>query len=80
MIGSLLLAAVLAQVPEECLVKAGGVVVSHGEKSYRLANEACREQFLSDPERYAQLYDALQELEAEGTPLRAPATPSLVPS
>ena len=80
MIGSLLLAAVLAQVPEECLAKTGGVVVSHGEKSYRLANEACREQFLSDPERYAQLYDALRELEAEGTPLRAPATPSLVPS
>lgn len=80
MIGSLLLAVVLAQDPEQCLVKKGGVVVSHGGKSYRLAGEACREQFLSDPERYAQLYDALQELQAEGTPLRAPSSPSLVPS
>lgn len=68
--------------PEECLARAGdaaAVAVEHGGKSYRLASEACRAQFLSDPERYSQLYDALRELEAEGTPLR-PATPSLVPS
>lgn len=69
--------------PEECLAKANdasAVVVAHAGKSYRMASEECREQFLSDPERYAQLYDALLELEREGTPLRAPAAPSLVPS
>jgi YHS domain-containing protein len=69
-----------APVPEQCIAKSSSAVsVTHGGKSYRLANEACREQFLSDPERYAQLYDALLELEAEGTPLAAP-TASLVPS
>ncbi|HEX7708683.1 MAG TPA: hypothetical protein VF701_19635 [Thermoanaerobaculia bacterium] len=69
--------------PEECLAKrddASAVQVTHGSKSYRLASEACRAQFLSDPERYSQLYDALIELEAEGTPLRRPSTASLVPS
>lgn len=68
--------------PEECLAKEGeayAVVVSYGDTSYRMANEACRAQFLTDPERYSQLYDALLELEREGTPLR-PAAPSLVPS
>ena len=71
-----------AQTPEECRVvkdRAAAVSVEHGGKTYRLANEACRAQFLSDPERYAQLYDALAELEAAGTPAVArPA--SLVPS
>ena len=69
--------------PEECLAKAGdasAVTVSHGGKTYSLASEACRAQFASDAERYSQLYDALLELEAEGTPVRAKATPSLVPS
>jgi YHS domain-containing protein len=72
-----------APAPEQCLAKAGdasALAVTHGGKTYRMANEACRTQFASDPERYAQLYDALLELEAEGTPLRAPAAPSLVPS
>lgn len=72
-----------APAPEECLAKAGdaaALIVTHGGKTYRMASEACRAQFLGDPERYAQLYDALLELEAEGTPLRAPAAPSLVPS
>lgn len=71
-----------APAPEECLAKRGSasaVVVSHGGKEYRLANEACRAEFLTDPERYAQLYDALLELEKEGTPLAA-SGPSLVPS
>ena len=69
--------------PEQCLAKAGdasALTIAHAGKTYRMANEACRAQFASDPERYAQLYDALLELEAEGTPLRAPAAPSLVPS
>lgn len=71
-----------APAPEQCLAKAGdasALTVTHGGKTYRMANEACRAQFVADPERYAQLYDALFELEAEGTPLRA-AAPSLVPS
>lgn len=76
------LAAQNAPSPEECRVianPADAVNVTHGGKTYRLANEACRDQFLSDPERYAQLYDALAELEAMGTPAVArPA--SLVPS
>ncbi|HEX2123145.1 MAG TPA: hypothetical protein VHL59_16045 [Thermoanaerobaculia bacterium] len=79
MTGLLLAVLLAAQEPEQCLAKRGEIVVTHGGKTYRLANEACRAQFLSDPERYAQLYDALLELEAEGTPL-APATASLVPS
>jgi len=67
--------------PEECLAGKGSatVTVSHAEKEYRLATEACREQFLSDPERYSQLYDALLELQREGTPIKAQAA-SLVPS
>ena len=70
-----------APAPESCLATTDGaaVVVSHGGKSYRLASEACRRQFLSDPERYAQLYDALAELEQAGKPL-APPPASLVPS
>lgn len=68
--------------PEECLAKSAdpsALVVTHGGKTYRMASDACRAQFLTDPERYSQLYDALIELEAEGTPVRA-AMPSLVPS
>ena len=87
MIAALLFAAVAAAqdtpAPEQCLAKASdasALVITHGGKTYRMANEACRAQFAADPERYAQLYDALLELEAEGTPLRAPATASLVPS
>ena len=64
--------------PEECIAKRD-VSVEHGGKAYRLASEACREQFLSDPERYAQLYDALLELQAEGETIAAPRA-SLVPS
>ena len=69
--------------PEQCLAKgndAAALTVTHGGKSYRMASEACRAQFLSEPDRYAQLYDALLELQAEGTPLQAPAMASLVPS
>ena len=80
--GAALASAQDAPAPEECLAKAGdasALVVTHGGKPYRMVNDTCREQFLSDPERYSQLYDALLELEAEGTPLRA-APPSLVPS
>lgn len=64
--------------PEECIAEAN-VDVSHGGKIYRLASEVCRAEFLSDPERYSQLYDALLELKAAGKSVEArPA--SLVPS
>ena len=69
--------------PEECLANAkdsSALVATHRGKTYRFKYEACRDQFLTDPERYSQLYDALLELEAEGTPLTVPDTPSLVPS
>ena len=62
--------------PEQCLAK-GDVTVTHAGRTYRLASEECRQQFLSDPERYAQLYDALLELAAAG---ETPRIPSLVPS
>lgn len=67
--------------PEECIVTRRGsaVVVNHEGRAYRLASEACKTEFLSDPERYAQLYDALLELEAAGRAL-APRSASLVPS
>lgn len=81
-VAAILLATQGAPAPEECLAKvsdASALVVTHGGKTYRMANDACRTQFLTDPERYSQLYDALLELEAEGTPVRA-AMPSLVPS
>lgn len=81
---SLPIAAKDGPAPEECLAsgkKTARVTVAHSGKSYALASEACRDQFLTDPERYAQLYDALAELEAAGTPLAAaPETASLVPS
>ena len=73
-----------APAPELCLTppeSRAAVVVTHAGKEYRLANEACREQFLSDPERYAQLYDALAELSAaSGAPIAPPPPASLVPS
>lgn len=78
----LLATAAIAQEPEQCRVitnDATAVSVTHGGKTYRLANEACRTQFLTDPDRYAQLYDALAELDAAGRPAKA-APASLVPS
>lgn len=71
-----------APAPETCLATADSqpsVTVTHAGKEYRLTSESCREQFLSDPERYAQLYDALSELAEEGVPLEPPPA-SLVPS
>lgn len=69
--------------PEQCLAKRGdstAIEVTHAGKTYRMAAEACRAQFLSDPERFSQLYDALLELEAAGRAVAAPSRPSLVPS
>ena len=60
---------------------ASGFEVTHEGRTYYVANAACRDAFIAEPERYAQLFDALAELEAEG---RAPApqadASSLVPS
>ena len=64
--------------PEKCLTKRG-LSVAHAGKQYTLRDEACRDLFLSDPERYAQLFDAVAELEAAGKPTVVPR-PSLVPS
>lgn len=65
--------------PDRCLATRG-VSVVHDGKQYTLRDEACRQLFLTDPERYAQLFDALGELAAAGkAPVAAPR-PSLVPS
>lgn len=75
----LLAAPLLAQEPETCRVTRSEITAEFGGKSYAFASAACRDQFLSDPERYSQLYDALAELEASGKPaVSRPA--SLVPS
>jgi hypothetical protein len=79
----LLLAAIHA--PEECIVLPGAknaqpvVSVEHHTRTYHFRFADCRDEFLSDPERYAQLYDALLELHAEGAKVEAPRA-SLVPS
>jgi YHS domain-containing protein len=79
MIVALLLAAMAAAPsPEDCIASAN-VAVTHAGKTYRLASDACRAQFLSDPERYSQLYDALLELRASGATVAA-APASAVPS
>ncbi len=53
--------------------------VEHAGKSYDLRTEECRDEFLSDPERYAQLYEALQQLAREAG-AADPGAVSLVPS
>jgi YHS domain-containing protein len=67
--------------PEHCLGAAGSTITAaHDGKTYRFRTEACRDEFLSDPERFAQLYDALAELRAAGVPSKRPGGESLVPS
>jgi hypothetical protein len=76
-------ATLIERAPEECLVLEGKAVATatHADKTYRFRYTECRDQFLTDPDRYAQLYDALLELAAEGVVLEAPSTDeSLVPS
>ena len=86
LLAALLTAATIANAqdapqPEECVVRGRqrSVDVVHQGTTYRLASEACRAEFLTDPERYAQLYDALEELALAGGEIAAPAA-SLVPS
>ena len=68
--------------PEECFVAKGkpAFTVEHAGKTYGFQYADCRDTFLGDPERYAQLYDALQEMAAEGLAMAKPRTESLVPS
>ncbi|HYC89738.1 MAG TPA: hypothetical protein VEO54_11045 [Thermoanaerobaculia bacterium] len=63
--------------PEECLTRKSGITAAYGGKTYAFRYADCREQFLEDPERFSQLYDALLELQAAG---EVPRTASLVPS
>lgn len=74
-----LLAAV--HTPRECLVTSGkpAATVEYGGKTYGFRYADCREEFLTDPERYSQLYDALLELQSEGGTIAEKAA-SLVPS
>ena len=80
MILALILAAAI-HTPEECFVASGkpAATVEHNGKTYRFRFADCRDEFLSDPERYSQLYDALAELHAAGETIES-ARPSLVPS
>lgn len=67
--------------PPSCLAAAddpASVQVAYGGRTFSLTSVECRKEFLTDPERYAQLYDALRELQQKGK--AAPAPRSLVPS
>lgn len=72
----LLLLAVLHS-PEECLGKE--FATEWQGKTYTFRYADCRDEFLTDPERYAQLYDALLEMQAAGQKVEPPRA-SLVPS
>jgi YHS domain-containing protein len=70
-----------AQSPEQCLVMKGdaAATATHAGKTYRFTSAACRDEFLTDPERFSQLYDALLEMQQQG--LEPPKqNESLVPS
>ena len=60
--------------PTECMAdpKSAAVSAEYGGKTYYFKNQACKDEFLTDPERYSQLYDALLELKAQGKPLQKP--------
>ena len=78
MLAALVLLAAL-HTPEECVTAKSDITATHGGKTYAFRYADCREEFLKDPERYAQLYDALLEMQAAGMEF-APAAESLVPS
>ena len=65
--------------PEECLTRKSDITAEYGGKTYAFRYADCREQFLEEPERFSQLYDALLELQAAGE-AAPPRTESLVPS
>lgn len=72
--------------PIDCLVSGAQDAVAsaeYGGKTYYFRSQTCKVEFLTDPERFSQLYDALQELKAEGKPLQKPKPnddASMVPS
>lgn len=77
-LAALLLLATLHS-PEECVAKKSDITATHGGKTYAFRHADCRDEFLKDPERFSQLYDALLEMQAQGMEL-APRRESLVPS
>lgn len=80
---SLISSPIAAVEPEECLVRPGSAAaasVEYGGTVYELGSIECRELFLSDPERYAQLFDALAELGVSPSDPAASETVSLVPN
>ena len=63
--------------PADCILPGPqGAVASaeYGGKTYYFRNQDCKEEFLADPERYSQLYDALLELKAQGKTVKKPPT------
>ena len=72
--------------PADCLAMGAGDAAAsteHAGKTYYFRSQACKDEFLTDPERFSQLYDALLELKAEGKPLQKPKPQddaSMVPS
>lgn len=60
---------------------ASALPVTHGDRTYYVTDQICLDAFLAEPERYAQLFDALAELEAAGrAPVPETEVASLVPS
>lgn len=71
--------------PADCLAVGPDAAASaeYGGKTYYFRSQACKDEFLTDPERFSQLYDALLELKAQGKPLQKPKPQddaSMVPS
>ena len=77
---------VLPMRPADCVAVGpadAAASTEYGGKTYYFRSAACRDEFLTDPERFSQLYDALLELKAEGKPLQKPKPAhdaSMVPS
>ncbi|HEX8407272.1 MAG TPA: hypothetical protein VF883_00280 [Thermoanaerobaculia bacterium] len=78
-LAALLLLATLHS-PEECVVAKSEITTTYGGRTYAFRFADCRDEFLTDPERFAQLYDALLEMQAEGLAVAKPRAESLVPS
>ena len=79
-LAALLLLATLHS-PEECVVAKSEITATYGGKTYAFRFADCREEFLTEPERFAQLYDALLEMEDAGLAVeKKPRGESLVPS
>ena len=76
---ALLLLAAL-HTPEECVTERSEIVATYGGRTYAFRYADCREQFLEDPERFAQLYDTLLEMQAAGETIEPAREASLVPS